>query len=410
MYSRDVFHSRLPRCPLSAARIRFPTGLFGLYKPDTGEYHVFSLSPSGCEVSAFGGKGAAMPRIRALVVDDSSVVRTVLTRELSKDPEIEVVGNAPDAFVARDKIVALRPDVITLDIEMPKMDGITFLRKLMEWFPIPVVIVSGLTPKGCALSLEALDVGAVDVIEKPSLTDDRALADFSTRLIDTVKAASQVRFQRDAGRPHHAAAVNLGAPKPQGRRLGKPVRKLVAIGASTGGTEALKTVLLAMPVDCPPIMIVQHMPGTFTKAFAERLNRQTPIEVIEAEDGMEVKQGRAIIGNGDLHLLIRKAGPGRWAAETRDGPLVCRHKPSVEVLFNSFAKNVGAAAIGVMLTGMGGDGAGAMKNMRDAGARTVAQDEKSCVVFGMPKEAIKAGGVEKIVPLNKMTDAVLSLL
>ncbi len=354
-----------------------------------------------------------MAKIKVLVVDDSPVVRNVLTRELSKDPDIEVIGTAPDAFVARDKIVAMRPDVITLDIEMPKMDGLTFLRKLMEWFPIPVVIVSGLTPKGCSLSLEALEIGAVDVIEKPALTNERALADFSTRLIDQVKAASQVRFRKPEPaaqpRPRPAVGGPLGAPKPAGRPLGKDTQKLIAIGASTGGTEALKTVLERMPVDCPPILIVQHMPGTFTKAFAERLNRQTPIEVLEAEDGMEVKPGRAIIGNGNLHLLIRK-GAGKWQAETRDGPLVCRHKPSVEVLFNSFAKNVGANAIGVMLTGMGRDGADAMKNMKDAGARTIAQDEKSCVVFGMPKEAIKTGAVEKIVPLDMVTDSVLSFL
>ncbi|MCD8351106.1 MAG: chemotaxis response regulator protein-glutamate methylesterase [Planctomycetaceae bacterium] len=351
-----------------------------------------------------------MASVRVLIVDDSPVVRNVLTRELSKDPSIEVIGTAPDAFVARDKIVALKPDVITLDIEMPKMDGITFLRKLMEWYPIPVIIVSGLTPKGCSLSLEALEIGAVDVIEKPALTNERELADFSTRLIDQVKAASLVRFRKGPARAAaHRPAPQLGAPKPAGRTLGRRTNKIVAIGASTGGTEALKAVLERMPVDCPPIMIVQHMPGTFTKAFAERLNRQTPIEVLEAEDGMEVKTGRAIIANGNVHLLIRK-GAGKWQAETREGPLVCRHKPSVEVLFNSFAKHIGSNAIGVMLTGMGRDGADAMKNMRDAGARNVAQDEKSCVVFGMPKEAIKAGAVEKIVPLDMVTDTVLSLL
>ncbi|MCC8189994.1 MAG: chemotaxis response regulator protein-glutamate methylesterase [Planctomycetes bacterium] len=351
-----------------------------------------------------------MAKIKVLVVDDSPLVRNLLSRELSKDPDIEVIGGAPDAFVARDKIVALRPDVITLDIEMPKMDGLTFLRKLMEWYPIPVVIVSGLTPKGCALSLEALEIGAVDVIEKPSLTNDRALAEFSTRLIDQVKAASHVVFHKPgvATLPERPRSP-LGAPKPAGSRLGRTTHKIVAIGASTGGTEALKAVLETMPADCPPIMIVQHMPGTFTKAFAERLNRQTPVEVLEAEDGMEVKQGRAIIGNGSMHLLIRKS-PAKWLVECRDGPLVCRHKPSVEVLFNSFAKNVGANAIGVMLTGMGRDGADAMKNMRDAGAHTIAQDERSCVVFGMPKEAIKAGAVEKIVPLDQITDAVLSFL
>ena len=358
-----------------------------------------------------GIRGYAMPtQIKVLVVDDSPVVRNVLTRELQKDPGINVIDTAPDAFVARDKIVALKPDVITLDIEMPKMDGLTFLRKLMEWFPIPVIIVSGLTPKGCSLSLEALEIGAVDVIEKPALTNDRALAEFSTRLVDQVKAASHVRFRRAPAAAARTPRVStLGGAKPTGRTLGRVSNKIVAIGASTGGTEALKKVLERMPVDCPPILIVQHMPGSFTKAFAERLNRQTPIEVLEAADGMEVRTGRAIIANGDYHLLIRKSA-GKWQAETRDGPLVCRHKPSVEVLFNSFAKHVGANAIGVMLTGMGKDGADAMKNMRDAGARTIAQDEKSCVVFGMPKEAIKAGAVEKIVPLDMVTDSVLSFL
>ncbi|MDR3211186.1 MAG: chemotaxis response regulator protein-glutamate methylesterase [Planctomycetota bacterium] len=354
-----------------------------------------------------------MAKIRVLVVDDSSVVRNTLTRELSKDPELEIIGSAPDAFAARDKIVALRPDVITLDVEMPRMDGVTFLKKLMEWYPIPVVIVSGVTPKGCAISLEAMEIGAVDVMEKPSLVDDRALADFSTRLIDSVKAASLVKFQRGAkpAAPQSTMATSTLLPaKPQGRRINKASNKVIAIGASTGGTEALKAVLSTMPVDCPPILIVQHMPGSFTKAFAERLNRQTPIEVLEAENGMDVKGGRAIIGNGNLHLLIRRQGPNKWVAETREGPLVCRHKPSVEVLFNSFAKNVGAQGIGVMLTGMGKDGAEAMKNLHDSGARTIAQDEKSCVVFGMPKEAIKTGAVEKIVPLDRVTDTVISLL
>ena len=356
-----------------------------------------------------------MGRTRVLVVDDSTVIRQVLARELSKDPEIEVVATAPDAFAARDKIVALRPDVITLDVEMPRMDGITFLRKLMERFPMPVIIVSAVTQQGCKLTMEAFEIGAVDVVAKPLITNDAALAEFGMRLCDQVKAAGQVRFPgrplagaRPSPSPSGAAHGTSAPPRVMGR-LGRTANKIVAIGASTGGTEALKLVLERMPPDCPPIFIVQHMPGSFTHAFAERLNRHCAIEVLEATNDMAAQPGRAIIANGDLHLLLKR-GPAGWLAETRDGPLVCRHRPSVEVLFNSFAKNLGGAAVGAILTGMGRDGADGLKAMRDAGARTLAQDEKSCVVFGMPKEAIKAGGAEKVVPLDKVAETIINMV
>ena len=366
-----------------------------------------------------------MAKIRVFVVDDSTVVRQVLTNVLQSDPGIEVIGAAPDPFEARDKIVTLRPDVITLDVEMPKMDGITFLRKLMERFPVPTIMVSGVTPKGCALALEAMEIGAIDVIEKPVLTDDGALQNFGIRLIDQVKAAAMSKRRIPVKSPASAApshAASAGAKiggagagqKGQGAHLAMPAAnrrssKMIAIGASTGGTEALKTVLERMPPDCPPILIVQHMPGNFTRAFSERLNNHCAIEVKEAENGMELCPGRAVIANGNLHLMVKKSGLG-WVAETRDGPLVCRHKPSVEVLFNSFARHLGSHGVGAILTGMGRDGADGLKAMRDAGARTVAQDEKTCVVFGMPKEAIKAGAAEKVVPLDKIADTLLAMI
>lgn len=342
-------------------------------------------------------------RVRVLIVDDSAIVRQILTQELSRDPEIEVVGTATDPYVAREKILALKPDVLTLDVEMPRMDGITFLRKLMKSYPLPVIIVSSYTPQGCAIALEALEIGAVDVMQKPELTPGPTLVEFSTQLIDKVKAASQVKF-----RP----SLPLAPPR-QTVSLSRPIstNRIIAIGASTGGTEAIREILQAMPQDCPGIVIVQHMPENFTRAFAERLNRLCAIEVLEAEDNMDVRPGRAIIAHGGRHLIVRARGDGPgYRVQCKDGPLVCRHRPSVEVLFNSVAKVAGPHAIGVILTGMGSDGAQGLKNMRDAGAHTIAQDEASCVVFGMPKEAIKLGAAEKIVSLDKIAATVFSFL
>ncbi len=343
-----------------------------------------------------------MSKTRVLVVDDSAIVRRILKRELERDDEIEVVGAAPDPYVARDKIVQLDPDVLTLDIEMPRMDGLTFLKKIMAHRPLPVIVVSGVTPKGCELSLQALETGAVEVMEKPAFDEGQAVAEFSTQLCDKVKAAARVKLS--AKRTPRPAPTKIAVPS--GARAGID---LLAIGASTGGTEALKEVLQRMPADCPGIVIVQHMPVNFTAAFAQRLDQICAIEVVEATGQLPVAPGRAIIARGGQHMVVRKSGT-LYSVEVRDGPLVCRHRPSVEVLFNSVAKTAGPRAVGIILTGMGADGAQGLMNMRDAGAHTIAQDELTSVVFGMPKEAIKLGAAEKIVSLDKVAQTAFSFL
>lgn len=347
-----------------------------------------------------------MPRkARVLIVDDSAIIRKILTRELSRDPEIEVVGSAPDAYVARDKILSLEPDVITLDVEMPRMDGIAFLRKLMASHPMPVIVVSSVMPRSCAASIEALELGAIDVIEKPSTgLQGMGGSEFSQRLSHMIKTAAQVRLPLRPAAPQPRPAPMVPPPP-----LAKANGHVLVIGASTGGTEALRQLLEALPGGCPGAVIVQHMPENFTKAFADRLNELCVIEVVEAEPKMALIAGRAIIARGNNHLLLRKSG-SRLYVEVTDGPLVCHHRPSVEVLFNSAAKVLGPNAIGIILTGMGRDGAAGLKNMRDAGARTIAQDEASCVVFGMPKEAIHLGAAERIVSLDKIPGTVFSLL
>lgn len=341
-----------------------------------------------------------MAKIRVLIVDDSSIVRQVLTKALSSDPDIEVVGSAPDPFIARDKIVELKPDVITLDVEMPRMDGVTFLRKLMKHFPLPVVMVSSLTQKGAETTLEALDAGAVEIVAKPVM-EKHNLAEITEELIEKVKAAARAKI-----RPinSHPAVI-----RPPITSMSATTNKVVAIGASTGGTEALKNVLSRMPPNSPGIVVVQHMPETFTKAFADRLNALSTISVKEASDGDSVIPGVCLIAHGSKHMLLRRSG-ARYYVEVKDGPLMCRHRPSVEVLFNSVAKTAGKNSIGVIMTGMGSDGAQGMLNMKQAGASTIAQDEESCVVFGMPKEAIKLGGVDKIVPLSRIPETILSFV
>jgi two-component system, chemotaxis family, protein-glutamate methylesterase/glutaminase len=337
-------------------------------------------------------------RIKVLIVDDSALVRDVFSRELSQDPEIEVVGAVPDPFVARDEIIRLRPDVITLDIEMPRMDGLTFLRKLMKHHPIPVVVISSLTPKGGELALEAMDLGAVDVMCKPGAA--YAVGDLATEIRDKVKAAARTPV---------GAALHRKQPPPATRlSLTRTTHKIVAIGASTGGTKALEYVLTSLPANSPGIIIVQHMPEHFTRSFAERLNSLCAIEVMEAVDGEAVTPGKAIIAAGNFHLLLDRSG-AVYQARVKSGPLVSRHRPSVDILFRSAARFAGRNAIGVILTGMGSDGAGGMKEMKDAGAATMAQDEASCVVYGMPKEAVARGGVDHILPLTAIPAKILEL-
>jgi two-component system, chemotaxis family, protein-glutamate methylesterase/glutaminase len=338
--------------------------------------------------------------IRVLIVDDSAVVRQIFGRELEKDSQIEVVGTAPDPFVARDKIVKLRPDVVTLDVEMPRMDGITFLRKLMRHFPLPVVIVSSLTLKGGELALEALDAGAVDVMCKPGTS--YSVGDMSVELIDKIKAASCVKVRKsEVNAPKENA-------KPKRLSMTRTTNRVVAVGASTGGTQALQSLLEQMPPNSPGIAIVQHMPEYFTKSFADRLNTTCAIEVKEAEDGDTVAPGRALIAPGHSHMLVRRSG-ATYYAQVKQGPLVGRHRPSVDVLFKSVARYAGRNAVGVILTGMGKDGAEGMKEMKDNGADTVAQDEASCVVFGMPKEAIALGAADHVLSLGDIPRKILDL-
>jgi len=337
--------------------------------------------------------------IKVLIVDDSAVVREIFTAELSKDPELEVVGTAIDPYIARDKIIKLKPDVVTLDVEMPRMDGITFLRKLMKYYPIPIIIVSSLTPKGGKLALEAMNAGAVDVMCKPGAA--YTVGDMSVELIDKIKSAAAVDMSR------WTKITSQNTEPPQRLSIIQTTNKVVAIGASTGGTQALQSVLSAMPTNAPGIVIVQHMPEHFTTSFAQRLNELCAISVKEAENGDSVIPGRALIAPGNKHMLLRRSG-ARYYVEVKTGPLVSRHRPSVEVLFNSVAQSAGPNSIGVIMTGMGGDGSEGMLKMKESGAVTIAQDEASCVVFGMPKEAIKRGGVAHVVPLDKIPETILA--
>ena len=336
--------------------------------------------------------------IRVLIVDDSALVRKIFTEELSRDPGIEEVGTAPDPFVARDKIVSLKPDVITLDVEMPRMDGITFLRKLMHHFPLPVIIVSSLTTQGGDVAVEALESGAVDVMCKPGAA--YTVGDMSVDLIDKIKAAAKATIQK----PQNGTAVLASTPP---LSLTRTTNKIIAIGASTGGTEALRAVLEQFPANAPGTLVVQHMPEHFTRSFAERLNGLCAVEVKEAENGDAIVPGKVLIAPGNYHMMLRRSG-ALYFAQVKSGPLVCRHRPSVEVLFNSVAQTAGQNAVGVILTGMGGDGANGLLKMKQAGAPTIAQDEKSCVVFGMPKEAINCGAVDHIKPLEAIPQQILT--
>lgn len=344
-------------------------------------------------------------RIRVLVIDDSALVREVLSRGLSLDPEIEVVGSASDPYIARDKILQLSPDVLTLDVEMPRMDGVEFLRKLMPQYPLPVLMVSALTQEGKQITLEALEAGAVDFVTKPTTDVARGLNEMLKELRAKVKIASQANVSAWKREGTETARMQTRST----RSLAESTDKVIAIGASTGGTEAIREVITSMPPDTPGVVIVQHMPAGFTKMFAERLNTQCAMEVKEAATGDRVMVGRVLIAPGDFHMQLIRSG-GIYQVQCARGETVCGHRPSVEVLFNSVARAAGANAIGVMLTGMGHDGADGMAAMRQAGARTLAQNEATSVVFGMPKEAYVRGGAEQLVPLGRIAQAVRNLL
>ncbi len=343
-------------------------------------------------------------KIRVLVVDDSASVRQTLTAVLQSAPDIEVIATAADPYGAVQRIAEQVPDVITLDVEMPRMDGITFLEQVMKQHPIPIVICSSLTESGSQTALAALERGAVDIITKPKLGTRQFFEESAIRICDVVRSAAgiQLRARRPPARPVAPApkltADAILAPG-SGSAMLQTTEKVVAVGASTGGTEALRILLEALPADAPGLVIVQHMPEKFTADFATRLNRLCAVSVREAADRDPVLRGQALIAPGNRHLLLKRSG-ARYYVEVRDGPLVCRHRPSVDVLFRSAARYAGPNAVGVIMTGMGDDGAKGMREMRHAGALTLAQDEESCVVFGMPNEAIKLGGVQEVLPLD----------
>ncbi|NOS78056.1 MAG: chemotaxis response regulator protein-glutamate methylesterase [Nitrospira sp.] len=345
-----------------------------------------------------------MAKIRVLNVDDSALMRQVLAQLLSKDPGIEVVGSAPDPYIAREKIKALNPDVITLDVEMPKMDGLTFLEKLMRGRPMPVVMVSSLTEAGCQTTLRALELGAVDYITKPKIDLRDGMEGIADDLIEKVKAAASAKIRGAANGAGHAQPRQA---IPLSSAMIKTTDIIIAIGSSTGGTEAVKEVLEVLPPNTPPILITQHMPEHFTKTWADRMNQICRISVKEAQDGDSVLPGHALIAPGSYHMTLVRNG-ARYSVRINQDPPVNRHRPSVDVMFDSVARYAGGNAVGVILTGMGGDGAKGMLAMKLAGAHTIAQDEASCVVFGMPKEAIKLGGVDKILPLGDIAGAVLT--
>lgn len=341
--------------------------------------------------------------IKVLVVDDSAVVRKVFSEQLSKQKGIIVIGTAPDPYVARDKIVKLKPDVITLDIEMPRMDGITFLKKLMKHYPLPVIIVSSLSTKGSKIALEALSLGALEVISKPSAA--YSVGDMSLQLAEKIRAVYGAKMM--------ATPIRNTVKKPLtsmgSRALAATTNKIIAIGASTGGTEAIKNVLIRLPHNTPGIVVVQHMPAQFTTSFAQRLDDLCQMRVKEAQNGDMVINGQVLIAPGNYHMLFKRSG-ARYYVEVKTGPLVHYQRPAVDVLFKSVARFAGANALGILLTGMGKDGAAGMLDMKKAGAITIAQDERSCVVFGMPKEAIDSGAVDYVQDINRIANKTISLL
>ncbi|WP_152044792.1 protein-glutamate methylesterase/protein-glutamine glutaminase [Aureimonas psammosilenae] len=350
-----------------------------------------------------------MKPLRVLIVDDSASVRTILSDIVSQEPDLEVMGTASNPFFAAERMREELPDVIICDIEMPRMDGITFVTKLMSQRPIPVVICSSLAEAGSKMALQALEAGAVEIITKPRVGTPQFLTEAKTRICDAVRAASKARLAPRAAKPLEGQAkltADAVLPPAPGRPIERTTDKVVAIGASTGGTEALRVLLEALPADAPGTVIVQHMPAGFTTAFARRLDGLCRIEVREAETGDRVVPGLALIAPGNRHLLLQRSG-AQYRVEVRDGPLVARHRPSVDVLFRSAARAAGANALGLIMTGMGDDGAKGLLELRQAGARTLGQDEGTCVVYGMPKEAMKIGAVETELPLPLLAGEVM---
>ncbi|MES2760883.1 MAG: chemotaxis response regulator protein-glutamate methylesterase [Bacteroidota bacterium] len=356
-----------------------------------------------------------MKKVKVLIIDDSALVRQTLFGLLSLDPDIEVIGMASDPYIAASKINEEIPDVITLDVEMPKMDGLTFLKKLMSQHPIPVVVISTLTEKGTDTALQALELGAVDVVAKPKINTKELLEKIGLELCEKIKVASTAFVKRKA--INNSPLSNEVQPKLSAdailekvsskRSLIQTTEIVIAVGASTGGTEALRTFLMQMPIDCPGIIIVQHMPEMFTRQFAKRLDSICAISVKEAENGDEVLPGHALIAPGNMHMLLKRSG-ARYHVDVKDGPLVNRHRPAVDVLFRSVSRYAGKNAIGVIMTGMGGDGSKGLLEMKEEGAFTIAQDERSCVVFGMPKEAIKLNAACDVLPLTQIAPYIIN--
>ncbi|MEP1600781.1 protein-glutamate methylesterase/protein-glutamine glutaminase [Ekhidna sp.] len=348
-----------------------------------------------------------MKKIKVLIIDDSALVRQTISAILESDSRIEVSGVASDPYVAVKKIKENLPDVITLDIEMPKMDGLTFLRKLMSQHPIPVLVISTLTEKGTASAIQALEHGAVEVISKPKINTKEYLESARKELCRMVVEVSHANVSRKVDRliPTSKLTADAVITKRSSRSMIRTTDKVIAVGASTGGTEAIKDFLMALPIDCPGVVIVQHMPEMFTRQFAKRLNDLSNLTIKEAKDNDHVLRGQVLIAPGNYHLLLNRSG-ANYYVQVQEGPVVNRHRPSVDVLFRSVAKYAGKNAIGIIMTGMGDDGASGLLEMREAGAHTIAQDEKSCVVFGMPAAAIKMGAAERVLPLDRIAHAI----
>ncbi len=343
---------------------------------------------------------------KVLIVDDSALMRALLTEIIGDAPDLEVVGSAPDPIAAREMIKALNPDVLTLDVEMPKMDGLEFLSRLMKLRPMPVIMISALTARGSEVTLQALELGAVDFVAKPRAESVALLQNYAEEIRDKIRAAHGAHLQRRPGAAAVAQRAETPLPGVSSRMLNE---KIIAIGASTGGTEALKEVIIRLPAEVPGIVMVQHMPETFTPSFAKRLDSLGPIRVIEAKGGERIQPGHAYLAPGHSHMTVKKSGSA-WVTELAQTEPVNRHRPAVDVLFNSVAREVGKNAIGVILTGMGKDGAQGMLAMRQAGAWNIGQDQESCVVYGMPREAALVGAVDEVVSLNNVAARVLAKL